>query len=157
MATRSPTSDQRRLWMGMARLVSHLSREASHAVQEGEGINLSEMTLMGQVGQLDGAARMVDLAGRLQLSKAAVTKIVASLEGQGYLERRPDPEDGRATLVSLTRHGASVVKRAGLVFEDSMRNGLWNRLDHGETQRIVEVLDRVQGELGLPGGPVMPP
>ncbi len=63
--------------MGMARLVSHLAREAGQGVEAAEGINLSEMTLMGQVEALGGSARMA--ANRLQVSKPAITKIMDAL------------------------------------------------------------------------------
>ena len=80
MDAQKPTSEQKSLWMGMARLVSHLAREAGQGVEAAEGINLSQMTLMGQVEALGGSARMVDLANRLQVSKPAITKIVDALE-----------------------------------------------------------------------------
>lgn len=157
MSGSKASSDERRLWMGMARLVSHLSRQAGREVQDAAGINLSEMTLMGQIRQLGGAARMVDLADHLQLTKPAITKIVGSLESSGYVQRGGDPSDGRVSLVSLTRSGASTLRQAGEAFERTMRAGLWNRLDAEETRQIAGLLDRVQADLGLADGAVMPP
>lgn len=46
--------------------------------------------------------RMSELAQRMQLTKGAVTQLVSYLEGHGYLERVPDPVDGRAVLVRPT-------------------------------------------------------
>ena len=157
MGGKKPSLQERRLWMGMARLVSHLSRQASRDVQDAAGINLSEMTLMGQIRQLGGAARMVDLADHLQLTKPAITKIVGSLESSGCVQRGDDPSDGRVSLVSLTPLGASTLRRAGEAFERTMRAGLWSRLNAEETEQIAALLDRVQGELGLADGAVMPP
>lgn len=153
----SPTREQQRLWMGMARVVSHLSRRAGQAVHEAQGINLSEMTLMGQVRALGGAARMVDLATRLQVTKAAVTKIVDSLEGAGYIARNPDESDRRVVLVVLTDEGERVLARSGRVFESIMQEGLWDHLSESETEDVNGVFDRLQGRLGLHDGPVMPP
>lgn len=52
-----------------------------------------------------GELRLGELAERGGLSKQTVTGLVQRMEALGYLERRPDPEDGRATRVSLTDKG----------------------------------------------------
>ncbi len=152
-----PTSEQKRLWMGMARLVSHLAREAGQVVEAAEGINLSEMTLMGQVEALGGSARMVDLAVRLQVSKAAITKIVDSLERLAYLKRGRSQSDRRVIYAELTPEGSHVRARAGAVFESIMQAGLWDHLSTEETSGMVKLLERLQATLGLSQGSLMPP
>jgi len=140
----------------MARLVGHLSRAAHQAVEEHEGITLSQMTLMGQIRGLGGSARMVDLARRIQLSKAAVTKLVDTLQRRGYLEREPDPNDRRVIRATLTPPGNAALERADTVFERVMQDGLWRHLSTAETKDIVAVLERLQQELGLARNAVMP-
>ena len=46
--------------------------------------------------------RMGELARRARLSKQTMTTLVARLERDGLVERRPDPADARAQLVFLT-------------------------------------------------------
>ena len=46
--------------------------------------------------------RMGELAERMQLTRGAVTQLVSYLEAHGFLERVPDPDDGRAVLVRPT-------------------------------------------------------
>jgi DNA-binding MarR family transcriptional regulator len=46
------------------------------------------------------------------LSSGGLTKRVDRLEGAGLVERRPDANDRRGTLVRLTRRGKRVVDRA---------------------------------------------
>ena len=46
--------------------------------------------------------RMSALAERARLSKQTMTTMVRLLERDGLVRRRPDPTDGRATLVQLT-------------------------------------------------------
>ena len=45
---------------------------------------------------------MGELARRARLSKQAMTELVRHLEHDGLVERRPDPSDGRASVVFLT-------------------------------------------------------
>jgi DNA-binding MarR family transcriptional regulator len=46
--------------------------------------------------------RMGELARRARLSKQTMTELVRKLEREGLVERRPDPSDGRASLIFLT-------------------------------------------------------
>ena len=46
--------------------------------------------------------RMGELARRARLSKQAMTEMIPRLERNGLVERRPDPADGRASLIFLT-------------------------------------------------------
>jgi DNA-binding MarR family transcriptional regulator len=48
--------------------------------------------------------RIGEVASRAGLSKQTMTTMVRLLERDGLVERRPDPSDGRASLVFLTRH-----------------------------------------------------
>ena len=58
---------------------------------------------------LEGS-RLTDLAAHLGVTKQAVGEWVDELEQIGVLERKPDPEDGRAKRVHFTARG-----RAGLL------------------------------------------
>ena len=46
--------------------------------------------------------RMGDLARRARLSKQTMTDLVRRLERDGLVERRPDPADARASLITLS-------------------------------------------------------
>ena len=46
--------------------------------------------------------RLSVLADRAQIAKQTATSLVDKLERAGYVERVPDPSDGRARLVRLT-------------------------------------------------------
>ena len=58
-----------------------------------------------------GPWRLSDLVRREQIKQPALTSAVARLEREGLVERRPDPRDGRASMLSLTADGQSVVSR----------------------------------------------
>ena len=48
------------------------------------------------------------LADRARMTKQSMTELVAHLERHGYVERVPDPADGRAKLVRATGRGREV-------------------------------------------------
>jgi DNA-binding MarR family transcriptional regulator len=64
-----------------------------------------------QVIDADGS-RVTELAARAGMTKQAMTELVVHLERGGYLSRVPDPSDGRARLVRLTRRGWESIRAA---------------------------------------------
>jgi DNA-binding MarR family transcriptional regulator len=56
----------------------------------------------------DEGTRVSDLAARAQMTKQSMGELVAHLEAHGYVERVPDPSDGRAKLVRPTASGQDV-------------------------------------------------
>jgi DNA-binding MarR family transcriptional regulator len=57
-----------------------------------------------------GPMRLTDLLATEQLKQPALTSLVAKLEQDGLVKRRPDPSDGRAMLLSLTSEGRQIVR-----------------------------------------------
>ena len=49
---------------------------------------------------------------QMMLSSGAMTNRIDRLEGQGLVERRPDPNDRRGTLICLTRKGRALIDKA---------------------------------------------
>jgi DNA-binding MarR family transcriptional regulator len=56
-----------------------------------------------------GPMRISDLAQREAISQPGMTTLVNRLELAGVAERVPDPTDGRATLVRITREGRTLL------------------------------------------------
>ena len=54
-------------------------------------------------------ARPSELAARLRITKQALNYLLGELERLDYLERRPDPDDGRSKRVALTRRGTAAI------------------------------------------------
>jgi DNA-binding MarR family transcriptional regulator len=57
-------------------------------------------------------SRLTDLAERAQITKQLMNYLVNHLEGRGYLQRVPDPTDGRARLVRFTEQGRGLERAA---------------------------------------------
>jgi DNA-binding MarR family transcriptional regulator len=53
----------------------------------------------------EGGLRLTELAERSHTSKQAMRYTINQLEAAGYVERVPDPTDGRAKLIGLTERG----------------------------------------------------
>ena len=59
-----------------------------------------------------------ELGRRSGLSKQTMTALIRRVEGAGLIERRGDPNDGRATLIFLTTRAREFAPVAGAVLRD---------------------------------------
>src|SRR5688572_9337850 len=65
--------------------------------------------------------RLTVLAQHAGMTKQAMGQIVDDLEQLGYVERTPDPEDGRAKIVRFTEAGLDFVCDAAEVLDEVWR------------------------------------
>src|SRR3954470_19483192 len=72
-----------------------------------DDVTIAQSRLMMGI-DTDGT-RLSVLAGRAQIAKQTATALVDKLERAGYVERVPDPSDGRARLVRMTARAESAV------------------------------------------------
>jgi len=79
-------------------------------------IRLVHLQVWGNIG-IEGI-RLTDLAAKAHLSLAACSELVDELQELGYLERQPDPSDGRAKLLFPTAQGREILDAAGLAVAD---------------------------------------
>ncbi len=54
--------------------------------------------------------RLTDLANYASMTKQAMGQLVDEVERLGYVERRPDPKDGRAKIVQFTQEGHDLIR-----------------------------------------------
>jgi DNA-binding MarR family transcriptional regulator len=73
-------------------------------VQAEGGLTLPEASVLKRLAQ-GGPATVTALARAEQISVQSVGATLAALEGRGLLERRPDPGDGRRSILSVTGAG----------------------------------------------------
>jgi DNA-binding MarR family transcriptional regulator len=85
--------------------------------------------------------RLTDLAARAGMTHQSMSELVAVLEGRGYLERRPDPRDGRAKLVCLTTTGRKLVRTSMAEIDaiEAKWRERWRRAGaRGDLRRVIE-------------------
>jgi DNA-binding MarR family transcriptional regulator len=118
MPTSRPTSrdlptDRLAIGQLLVRLLREFRQELFAAAGGGGYPDLREphLQIFGNLG-IDGV-RLTELATRAQLSLAATSELVDDLQQLGYLERRPDPSDGRAKLIYPTPRGRQALNAAG--------------------------------------------
>lgn len=70
----------------------------------GEPRNTTHYRTLGLLRQF-GPSRIGEIAAHERISQPGATKIVTGLEADGFVSRESDPEDGRASVISITPAG----------------------------------------------------
>lgn len=74
----------------------------------------------------DGS-RLTDMAEQAELTKQSMAYLVGYLDENGYVTLQPDPDDGRAKLVRLTKRGQAFITallKASATVEDDLAAAL---------------------------------
>jgi DNA-binding MarR family transcriptional regulator len=104
----------------------------------------------------DGDQRCSALAALAGVDVSVASRQLAVLERSGYVERRPDPLDGRASLLRLTPAGNDALAQARAHRSDWALSALsgWNE---DEARQLSALLDRLVADLDAAGGsPAVP-
>lgn len=99
-------------WEALFRAQATLAREFEAAGIWGDLPPREYGVLYALTGQVDGL-RITELMDDALLTQAGISRLVARLERRGLVERRADPDDGRASRIVLTAEGREVQASVG--------------------------------------------
>jgi DNA-binding MarR family transcriptional regulator len=90
-----------RLALALKRLRARLREESGGSAT---GLSLSQLSILQRL-RLDGPATAASLAAAEHVTQQAIAQSLAPLRVAGLVQSRPDPDDGRKTLISITDAG----------------------------------------------------
>ena len=94
--------------------ISHLMTRAKQhdrtMIEAGIALDRAAAPLLRLLADAPHPVRLGTLADRLAVEAPHVTRQVQRLERSGFVERVPDPDDGRAQRVRITAAGAEAVE-----------------------------------------------
>lgn len=122
------------VFRGVARQLRHQTQRALAPwdVTPGQARALGVLTRHGPM-------RLGALSEHLRIAPRSATEVVDALEEARLVERRPDPDDRRATLVATTDRGDEVAAgiRAARAAE---AEGFFARLDEADRTSLARIL-----------------
>ena len=125
------------------RAITKIAREVSRFTARevrSEGVGASEYDMIHAVRKQPGITQ-AEICRALGLDKAAA-RMAANLEKKGYLERRPNPEDGRSQKLFATP-AAEKLKFSRAHTEAQFYKWLWQGLEEEELNAFVHTLEKV--------------
>ena len=87
--------------------ICRLKHARIHTLLETLGLYRGQPSVLQALWEQEGLMH-TELARRLQVQPATITKMLQRMEKAGFIERRPDPEDQRVSRVYLTDAGRAV-------------------------------------------------
>jgi DNA-binding MarR family transcriptional regulator len=135
------------LWRRSATHVLHaalmLRHDVEQRLQAETGLLLADNEALLHLSAGDAPLRMSTIAESLVLSRGGTTKVVDRLEAMGLAERSPDPDDRRATLVSITPAGRDAMAGARTVIDAALHDAWGAHLTDDEARTVLEIVDRI--------------
>jgi DNA-binding MarR family transcriptional regulator len=88
--------------------------------------------------RVDGPQTMTQLANALGVTQRRVTDLVDALVGDGLVERKPNPSDGRSTIVGLTKGGAALQTMSWKEHQDEI-GSVFGDLSPEHQKQLIEI------------------
>jgi DNA-binding MarR family transcriptional regulator len=110
---------------------------------EYDDLRISHGCVFGNIDP-DGT-RLTELAERAHMTKQSVGEVATTLEQRGYVERVPDPSDGRAKIIRLTERGRRA-QALGFELIDEIEQAWAARFGAERVAALRDVLETIAAE-----------
>jgi len=111
-----------------------------NAVDEWAGLNTTDTECLRLLFQ-KGTATPTELAKHTGLTSGATTAMLDRLEKAGFIERKPNPDDRRGTLITPVKSGAEKMATWFASARDAQDN-LISSYSESELEIIIDVFER---------------
>jgi DNA-binding MarR family transcriptional regulator len=108
-------------------------------------VSYSRMRLL-RVLQQEGDRTMTQLAVSLNVAQRRITSLVLGLAEDAFVERRPNPGDGRSSVISLTERGREHLRLTWQQFQADIA-AVFEDLDEEEQRRLLEITPKLTAAL----------
>ena len=117
------------------------------------GMALVEYEVLFTLFLADGRLRMSQLAERASLSRSGLSRVVDVLEHQRLVRRRPDPDDGRVVVATLTALGSQRLTAARRSHSANVRRFVLDPLDDRQKRALAAIWASIDAQLADPAQP----
>jgi MarR family transcriptional regulator, transcriptional regulator for hemolysin len=93
-----------------------------------------------------GAMSQKQLATLAKIEQPSMAQMLSRMERDGLIQRQPDPQDGRSSLVSLTRRALSKVPKVREALDSGNKEAFSGFSKH-EIELLVDLLRRLNTNL----------
>ncbi len=107
------------------------------------GLSMAQFGVLNNFVRLGGERTPAGLAEAFQVTRGAMTNTLARLEAQGFVEMRPDPEDGRGKIVSITAAGRRAREEALALLMREVGK-LDGKVDWDELAQVLPKLEQLR-------------
>lgn len=136
--------EERDAWIGLMTLFFRLPAALDRQLRRDAGLSHFDYQVMVMLSSRpDRTLRMSELSDLTEGSPPRLSQVASRLEKAGWLARRPDPDDGRSTLATLTDEGFEVLAAAAPAHVEEVRRQVFDPLTRNQVQQLKRITDRI--------------
>ncbi|MDQ0784736.1 DNA-binding MarR family transcriptional regulator [Streptomyces sp. B3I7] len=146
MNTQSPwlDDDQQALWQALLTVVIALPAALDRQLQRTSNISNFEYGVLARLSMADEhTMRLSDLARDCDSTQPRLSKVMDRFEARDWVGRRPDPEDGRYTLATLTDTGRQKLVETAPEHVAQVRRLVFDPLTAAQRRHLGTALTRI--------------
>jgi DNA-binding MarR family transcriptional regulator len=139
------TADEKEAWTGLISLVLLLPGRLESPLQREAGLTLFEYLTLSHISETpERRLRMSELAYLTNGSLSRLSNVVKRFEARGWVERYPDPDDGRFTIAALTDAGYEVVVAAAPTHVHAVRRLVLDPLTASDQRALARIAAKLR-------------
>ncbi len=143
--TRWLTAEEQQTWLELLGVVTWLPDAVDAQLQRDAGVSHFEYQVMAMLSMSpQHTRRMSEVAALANGSLTRLSRTVDRLEKRGWVTRRPDPDDGRATLAVLTDAGWDKVTATAPGHVAEVRRLVLDPLTRTQLRQLHEIATRIR-------------
>lgn len=147
--TRWLDAREQQIWAQLSTMILRLQPVLSTRLQREFGISHFEYLIVARLSEAPGSTlRMSVLAALSGSSLSRLSQAVGRLEKRKWVARRPDPQDSRYTLATLTSAGLHRLEEIAPAHVAAVREFVFDRLTEDQTVQLGAICQRILD--GLP-------
>jgi DNA-binding MarR family transcriptional regulator len=138
-----------RAWLGYRRMRLLLDLQLNRELMSQTGLSEPDYDVLSDLSQASGRRmRLGDLAVHMRWSKSRLSHHVSRMQQRGLVDREECVDDGRGSMLVLTRAGLRAIEAAAPGHVASVRTHLLDLLTDDEIDTLASITGRVLAHLG---------
>lgn len=136
--------EEREAWLGLMTVLIRIPAALDRQLRADAGMSHFDYQVMVVLSETEGwTLRMSRLAEAIDGSLSRLSQVAARLEKSGWIERRPDPDDGRSTLAVLTDAGFLALAAAAPLHVAEVRRMVFDQLTPAQVGQLARIAGRI--------------
>jgi DNA-binding MarR family transcriptional regulator len=140
-------------WYGLFHAHNILRARIEPILLERHRLSFSSFEVLCRLKDLEPQAVRALAGDLVTVSPSRASRLVQELVDAGYLQRGADQDDGRVSLLSLTRDGRAHVDAAVRTFEAAIKQFFVDPLDADDIAALVRVWRKLESPMPPSPGP----
>ena len=131
-------------WSALVAVYQSVLHDVVRALEDDAGLDSGVFSALAYLARAEPAGRMrlseLHELMHPRYSQPGLSRLVQRMEADGLVERRADPEDGRATVLVTTRAGRARFAKADAVYTAALREEFGRHLTAAQAQALAAAL-----------------